>query len=167
MRNFIDRNSEQLEVIRVEDVHINKRAISANNLPLMNEISDVKPVLSKASTSLAKFENLSALPENRNDDSIMRRRHNQIDVGPEPSVSPDISRVRESHGSNLSNNHQSVITPQRVSQSREEIKEDEQDYESIESEEEEELVASRGLEAEWRIVSSPREKHSQPPEVAS
>ena len=37
MRNFIDKNSEVLEVIRVEDIQMKNKVFSTNNMPELRE----------------------------------------------------------------------------------------------------------------------------------
>lgn len=44
MRNYIDKNSELLEVIRVEDIYLKNKVLSANNILEMNELSKVKKI---------------------------------------------------------------------------------------------------------------------------
>jgi len=51
MRNFIDKNSEVLEVIRVEDVYCKNKSSSSNLIPEMKEVCKPLPLTSKSTAS--------------------------------------------------------------------------------------------------------------------
>ncbi len=162
MRNFMEKNSEKLEVIRVEDVQINSKFISATNIPKMQEISEAKPVLSKASTNVLRPDNASIIQSSRLGNTPARRRrvssNRNVDSSVSPNISPDMSPERGGN-ERVPSQNTNIVSPLRISRALEEEKEldSREQVDSVESYDSEgESEESRSVEEAWRMVSSGR-----------
>eukprot|EP00343_Euplotes_focardii_P005820 CAMPEP_0205810220 /NCGR_PEP_ID=MMETSP0205-20121125/14397_1 /ASSEMBLY_ACC=CAM_ASM_000278 /TAXON_ID=36767 /ORGANISM="Euplotes focardii, Strain TN1" /LENGTH=238 /DNA_ID=CAMNT_0053088127 /DNA_START=133 /DNA_END=845 /DNA_ORIENTATION=+ len=162
MRSFIDKNSEVLEVIRVEDVYCKSKFASASNIPEMREISKPMAVYTKSTASrLTQQPNREApqsqrfleIPNSSIVNGVVRPRiinqNNSVSNGNSP-IRNNSSFENDSPMSNPGN----VIEPQRLSESSEEEKAGEPNSPEIRNESfcSDEDSSEEG-EREWNLSS--------------
>eukprot|EP00344_Euplotes_crassus_P008695 CAMPEP_0197019436 /NCGR_PEP_ID=MMETSP1380-20130617/80699_1 /TAXON_ID=5936 /ORGANISM="Euplotes crassus, Strain CT5" /LENGTH=289 /DNA_ID=CAMNT_0042446857 /DNA_START=957 /DNA_END=1822 /DNA_ORIENTATION=- len=153
MRNFIDKNTEQLEVIRVEELQLNKKKKSIKDTDEKTELSRIKHNFSQIISPLDKHDCTALVSERVAQETLIRRditNGKTQEEQSEPVLSKEPSKNIPL--SNLPN----LIRPQAMPHNLEELKELDGEVQNLldDPPEEDSSEISKSVEDAWRMVSA-------------